>query len=45
MSDNGTLPAVQHYLAGDGTVIRDTASLEPVPIYHTSFANHQNILQ
>ncbi len=28
----------------DGTVIRDSASLERVPLYPTSFANHQNIL-
>lgn len=35
---------VQTTWSGDGTVIRDSASLERVPLYHTSFANHQNIL-
>jgi pimeloyl-ACP methyl ester carboxylesterase len=35
---------VQTTWSGDGTVIRDSASLERVPLYPTSFANHQNIL-
>lgn len=35
---------VQTTWAGDGTVIRDSASIEKLPVYPTSFANHQNIL-
>ncbi len=35
---------VQTTWSGDGTVIRDSASLERLPIYPTSFADHKSIL-
>jgi pimeloyl-ACP methyl ester carboxylesterase len=35
---------VQTTWAGDGTVIRDSAVIERVPLHHTSFADHQRIL-
>jgi pimeloyl-ACP methyl ester carboxylesterase len=35
---------VQTTWSGDGTVIRDSATLERVPLYPTSFADHQSIL-
>lgn len=35
---------LQHTWAGDGTVIRDSAVIERVPLHPTSFADHQRIL-
>jgi pimeloyl-ACP methyl ester carboxylesterase len=35
---------LQHTWAGDGTVIRDSAVIEKVPLHPTSFADHQRIL-
>jgi hypothetical protein len=35
---------LQHSWAGDGTVIRDSAVIERVPLHPTSFADHQRIL-
>jgi pimeloyl-ACP methyl ester carboxylesterase len=43
-SGNSYALQLQTTWSGDGTVIRDSASLERVPLYPTSFANHQNIL-
>jgi pimeloyl-ACP methyl ester carboxylesterase len=35
---------LQHTWAGDGTVTRDSAVIERVPLHPTSFADHQRIL-
>lgn len=35
---------MQHTWAGDGTVIRESAVIEKVPLHPTSFADHQRIL-
>ena len=35
---------LQHTWSGDGTVIRDSAVIERVPLHPTSFADHQRIL-
>jgi pimeloyl-ACP methyl ester carboxylesterase len=35
---------LQHTWAGDGTVIRDSAVIERLPLHPTSFADHQRIL-
>ena len=42
--DGASVLQVQHTWAGDGTVIRDSAVLERLPLHPTSFADHQRIL-
>jgi pimeloyl-ACP methyl ester carboxylesterase len=43
-SGNAIALKVQTTWSGDGTVIRDSASIEHAPLYPTSFADHKSIL-